>query len=194
MFAVSSGANGQFPRGKSDTWRELAPRARTISSSCDRSRARCSALRVDIRRCGAKNVKAATGVASGTRNRTETRMAFTARTYFRPPRDPGFAPRLQHLIAAVRFVAYKIALVLVLAGASANGGAPEDVSSEAAEVLKEAVVCSAPVAPNHPSTGRATWTGSPLAVTPLPRPNTSGSLPHHSNHSLPNGLRAPLRC
>lgn len=191
MLAVSSGANGQFPRGKSDTWDELAILARTISSFCDRSRAHPSALRVDIRRCGAKNVKAATSVASGTRSRTETRMPLLVRTYFRPPRDPRLPT---HLIAAARFVAYKIILLLVLAGASTNGGAPEDVSSEAAEVLKEAVVCSAPVAPNHPSTGRATWTGSPLAVTPLPRPNTSDSLSHHSNHSLPNGHCAPLRC
>ncbi|WP_149113991.1 hypothetical protein [Limnoglobus roseus] len=111
---------------------------------------------------------------------------------------PRFGLRIfnqfRSFVIALQFVAYKLALVLVLATSGFSGGVVED-SAESTETLKELVCVSftrpLPVtdttAVRHPVIRTAAGVVTPGATTP--------SFPsRHLSHSLPNGLRAPLRC
>jgi hypothetical protein len=90
--------------------------------------------------------------------------------------------------------AYKLIFAGALACVCFSPAKAEESSSgsNVLEILKEATHCSGPRV--TPTDGK-----SPAGVTPSrppssARPSTTSPPLPHSNHSLANGLRAPLRC
>lgn len=105
----------------------------------------------------------------------------------------GSMSRSGRVLVGLQLAVYKLALVLVLTAASFNGG-PVEEFEDSVETLKEIGSYSLSGRTPAAKRGRVARSFGSLTPSAVPSPASGGPAIGHTNHSLPNGLRAPLRC
>ena len=106
------------------------------------------------------------------------------------------ANRLGRIAAYLQLIAYKLALVLLLASGSLEGGLIEEAPASAFESFKDGSGCSTLFRTGHGSRDHQFASGNWITLDIAAKfslPRQDSDLRHY-RFSLPNGGRAPLRC